>query len=190
MDDFKVPGKSRRQIFRIADVVRKVACPENEAWLDVVRLVEVILPQAYEEFVYHVVPDEELGDAHAKTFPDQRVMVISKSTYDGARRGQGRPRFTLAHEIGHLFMHRGVAMARPTASGEMRVAMVAPAKTYESSEWQAEAFGGGLLMPADHFRTCRSIQEVANLFGVTEAAARSQARAYIKERVITGIAGL
>jgi Zn-dependent peptidase ImmA (M78 family) len=71
----------------------------------------------------------------------------------------------LHHEMGHLFLHAhlDVSMARTHESY--------PA--YESSEWQANAFAGQLLMPHDTI-VDMEIWKIADRFMVSESAAEKQ----------------
>jgi hypothetical protein len=97
----------------------------------------------------------------------QGRFTITLPTYTGA----ARERFTIAHELGHYFLHFprcGAAMA---------------AKRYGSDrvEWEANWFAAGLLMPSAQFREAwqtyaGDIGKVAALFGVSPRAATIQAR--------------
>jgi Zn-dependent peptidase ImmA (M78 family) len=44
-------------------------------------------------------------------------------------------------------------------------------KPYVDAEWQADAFAGAFLMPADEVRRCVSINEIMARFGVSRSAA-------------------
>jgi Zn-dependent peptidase ImmA (M78 family) len=57
-------------------------------------------------------------------------------------------------------------------------------KTYRQSEWQADAFGGELLVAAHFIHQCTSAREAASLFGVSDAAAQTQWRAFQKDRLV------
>lgn len=77
---------------------------------------------------------------------------------------EGRQRFTLAHELGHLFLHDDGAMFRDNArfSGDAR-------------EAEANRFAAALLMPMWMLeplvvRTSRSLEDLAQIFGVSGEA--------------------
>ena len=98
-----------------------------------------LLPFIDKSFSYEYVADCELQQAYAQYRPSENVMVIRESVYIKAIEGNGRDRFTLAHELGHYMLHSNVeflSFARPF----QRV----PA--YRNPEWQANTFASMLLM--------------------------------------------
>ncbi|MBV5337480.1 MAG: ImmA/IrrE family metallo-endopeptidase, partial [Deltaproteobacteria bacterium] len=82
--------------------------------------------------------------------------------YEGACAGEGRDRFTMCHELGHLLMHRGVALSRIDPDN--------PPKIYRNSEWQADTFASYLMMPKDLIADS-SYHRVTAEFGVSLEAA-------------------
>ena len=60
-----------------------------------------------------------------------------------------RYRFTLAHEIGHLVLHKDLIQTiRPTSVAEWRdFILQVDQEAYEWVEWQAYTFGGMVLVP-------------------------------------------
>lgn len=93
-------------------------------------------------------------------------FTITLPTYTGA----ARDRFTIAHELGHYFLHFPLCCA-PMA-----------AKRYGSDrvEWEANWFAAGLLMPSAPFQAAwqtygRDAAKVAALFGVSTRAAEIRA---------------
>jgi hypothetical protein len=127
------------------------------------HIIEIALPQVFPDFHYDIVPDVDLRGAEATTSLSKRHMKISQSTYDAARRGAGRPAFTLAHELGHLLLHcqRPVELAR----GQARQA-------YRDPEWQADQFASAFLIPEAEARKLCDPGILASRFGTTPAAAR------------------
>jgi len=77
-----------------------------------------------------------------------------------------RDRFTIAHELGHYFLH--------SEQGEFPIIAYRQGST--RIEWEANWFAAALLMPADEFREAwgrlQDISELAEEFGVSEDAAR------------------
>ena len=126
-----------------------------------------------DQFDYEVVTSKELGEKFGETYPDKHLIRLREDVYNKAVDDDPFSRMTVAHEVGHLLLHEGIprTLARK-ASRDI------PA--YKSSEWQANAFGGALLMPA-----CKIIdltpEEVSERYQVTIAAARIQCRAMGKE---------
>ena len=103
-----------------------------------------------------------------------RDFVIHLSPITGILRDN----FTIAHELGHLFLHTG----DPWGSRHIRIGRYY-GKTAEAVrlEQQANRFAAALLMPRDEFvqiaqRTDQDLQILAGRFGVSVPAA--QARLY------------
>ncbi len=131
------------------------------------RLIEVV-----PEFEFLVMPDGALDcGARALTYPNEHIIAVEESVYHGALDGRGMDRVTLAHEIGHLFMHPAVPFTKQFSP--------VPMKTYESSEWQGDVFGGELLAPI-RLISGKDVFEIAEEFGVSFAAARAQMNALRK----------
>lgn len=181
---FDVPPRSRGEIRKIARAVRAITNSPEKAAVDVLEFVENILPDADPEFEFHVVEDHVLRGREAETYPDKKVIRVTETVYRKANMGERRARFTIAHELGHLFLHRGIGLrlARVAANQEI------PA--YRDSEWQADSFAGEYLMDAKLYAKCESVQEAAELFQVSYMAAKVQGRAYRKDGLIGDIAGL
>ena len=76
---------------------------------------------------------------------------------------------TVAHEIGHLFLHENdsVALCRLAPTDKLRA--------FEDPEWQADAFGGELLASSYLIKGMNEL-EVQISCGVSAAAARIQLR--------------
>ncbi len=74
--------------------------------------------------------------------------------------------FTVAHELGHYFLHSDLG----------KTPIIAYRKGSTRIEWEANWFAASLLMPADPFRIAcqktQSLATIANAFGVSEDAAR------------------
>lgn len=164
-----VPPLSRARIRAFADVVRTKLGGES-AFFPIVETLELVLPRLDDDYVFEVCSKGEMGNNHGLTFPQQRKIQIREDIYIGACDGNGRDRFTLAHELGHLLIHADVKpqFARRSSEGEV--------KTYMTSEWQADCFAGELLMPAGILASCSSKNEAAEMFGVSLQAATVQMR--------------
>lgn len=158
---FEVSPMSGVAIMKTARAVRKLS-PEiidRYGRIDVVRLME------NSDIVFSIVQDDELRTAYGLTKPDGGI-VLTESTYTGAAEGNGRDRFTLAHEIGHRILHcHQMGMARK-AGGDVAV--------YRNSEWQANEFGGDLLAPYREllFYENREPSFAAEVFGVSPELVR------------------
>ena len=164
MSEFLVPPASKRDIKRLASTIRKKFGLEYVAFFPVVEMIEVALPMFDSQFNFEIVEDCEFGLDAANYNPQQNLMRIRQSVYDGACAGNGRDRFTLAHELGHYFMHKDVDLALSRIDTKYTV----PA--YCNSEWQANTFASALLMP-DHIIKDMQPNQIAKICGTSLSAA-------------------
>lgn len=167
MSQIAVPGHSRGEIQKMASRVRKLIDISPEKPFPIVQLLEVLgtpfeddEPPALE---VEIVADEELQDNYAEYHPISNTMLIRESVYNGACNGNGRDRFTLAHELGHFVIHRNVDYT--FARSEEKV------ESYQDPEWQANTFASMLLIPRDQIAG-HTIDEVAEKYQVSKTAAR------------------
>ncbi|GAA5647875.1 ImmA/IrrE family metallo-endopeptidase [Vibrio proteolyticus] len=157
----KVTPLSRDKIKMQANRLRNVlgiAKPE----VDVCRLLDIFME--YEIASYEVVEDDELGEEEAVTYPDEGRIVIKQSIYDGAAAGDGHCRFTIAHEFGHLFLHKNQIHHSYARNRREH-------KVFEDSEWQADEFASAFLIDDTLINASDDIQSVAEKFGVSRTAA-------------------
>lgn len=163
----QVPGMSRTQIATRANLLRfqvellTGACPDA---FPVTEYIEQILQVALPALDFAILDDEEMGGLEGATWPDRLQMRLSNTVYEGAAKGERRARFTVAHELGHLFLHRGIPFARAVPTG-------VSLPRYECSEWQADEFAGALLMPFSLVKRCRTVLELMDLAEVSQQAA-------------------
>ncbi len=171
---FVVPPTSRENIRRYAERVRLGSGLDDRQAIPIVDLLELTLPKSFNDFDYAILPTEKMNGISALTIPDNNQIVLRQDIYEDACTGDGYSRFTIAHEIGHLLMHRDLARREPVMSRT---------RLYENSEWQADAFAGELLMPAQRIATM-SIEQIAERYQVSPRAAEV---AKSKLNKITGI---
>lgn len=149
--------KITAQAYRLREVLG-ISKPE----VDVCRLLDIFME--YDIASYEIVEDHELGEEEAVTYPDEGLIVIKQSIYDGAAAGDGHCRFTIAHEFGHLFLHK-----KQTHHSYARNR--GDHKIYEDSEWQADEFASAFLIDEALINASDNIQSVAEKFGVSRTAA-------------------
>ncbi|UMM63078.1 ImmA/IrrE family metallo-endopeptidase [Aristophania vespae] len=105
-------------------------------------------------------------------------MLIREDVYDKACNGEGRARFTIAHELGHLFLHvydqESYIMARTNQS----VGNIPP---YCDSELQANQFAAEILMPVGGIWIGDTEADLMERFGVSQLAASNRLR-YLSEK--------
>ncbi|WP_306481511.1 ImmA/IrrE family metallo-endopeptidase [Limnobacter sp.] len=161
-DGFLVPAASASSINSLADVFRRSLGLPSSGRICVALAYDIAAYKMGGAFNYKVVEDRLMPNDMALTYPDDGEIWVSQSVFDGACNSVSRDRFTLAHELGHLLMHRGLPLHR---------AYTSQYKPYLNSEWQADEFGAAFLMPASAVDVNNSIESVANEFGVSASAA-------------------
>ncbi len=167
---YEVPPHSREDLTRLAHLVHQISGYKGVGPFPIMRFVELVLPEIYEDFELQVLRPRELGEKLGETYPSRHLIRLRQDIYDTAVDGQPLARMTVAHETGHLLVHNNIpiALARKQATKSI------PA--YRSSEWQANAFGGALLMPADKIIRLEP-EEICELYNVTITAASTQLKA-------------
>jgi uncharacterized protein DUF955 len=178
-DSFVVLPLSRRAIRDYTDSIRR-QLEIDEPFFPIVEVVELVIPRIISGFFLDVCDEGEMTKrfgtgCHGMTFPDEKVMHIREDIYQRARRGEGRDRLTLAHELAHLLLHAGQRFARRASRG---------VKPYVQSEWQANCFAGELLVSYRHIQKCKTPYDAAELFGVSLQAAETQWVSFKKDGLV------
>lgn len=170
MDDFKVAPRSAKNIEELTLAWRDVLGVANQWAPNMLRLLEIELPKLPRlgQFALVTRSDEEMGDAEAYTQFNPPHIVIRNSVYRSARRGDGRSRMTLAHELGHLVMHPGAAKLR----SNFPPSLTNKPKAFESAEWQANKFASLFLMPLHVVREFTSAAQISESCQVSLQAAQ------------------
>ena len=169
MNCYKAAPISRNDIRRFIRHLKKKVGLENELYFPILSFVENILPILIPDFQFEVVPVAEMGNKHGETYPTKNLIRIREDVYLRAAAGEGRDRLTIAHEVGHLFMHEDDCIAL------CRLAPTEKLKPFEDPEWQANAFGGELLA-SSYLIQGITLYEVSEKCGVSVSAAEIQLR--------------
>lgn len=177
---FEVPPISRPKLMAITADLR-AALHVDRPFFPILEVVEFAFPQIWPEFCLTIGGMEEMGENHGLTFVDQSEIRLRMDVYEGVEQRKGRDRLTLAHEVGHFLLHNNPGYAR-TARNSSDI----PA--FRSSEWQANAFAGSLLMPIEFLRIAKSLQEIETVCGVTYDAAETQTRLLMKAGLLNNSA--
>lgn len=166
-NQYRVRPLSRCKIRTLANHIRRIIGCYETIDFPVLYFFEFIMPILRPGYDWEIVSQDELGDDHGKTLPMRNKILIREDVYDRAEAGEGRDRMTIIHECFHLLQHadQEVAFARTFNSSEL--------KPYESSEWQAKAFAGELLIPK-HLCQGMTLSQIADTCGVSYEAARYQ----------------
>src|ERR1043166_4399363 len=94
--------KSRKEIRDRARELRKILRIDDQRAPD---LVEVLsrLQIAYPGFKLKITSDSKLKTAEARAYPKDYTIKLCKGVLEAvARYGDGRARWTIAHELGHI----------------------------------------------------------------------------------------
>ena len=163
---YKVEGKSRNELRKLANEIRKIFGFENTLYIPIVDLLDIMC-ELQPRFSYEILEDSEFKpNVHADIDIVSETISIRQSVYDRACSGAGRDRMTIAHELAHYFTLCICGYKLTRSFGE-------PIAAYEDPEWHAKCLAGELMMGA-HLIKGMSVADVTRLCGVTEDAAKLQ----------------
>lgn len=170
MFKYKAEPLSNEAIIDITGQLRKILGCSPRDPLNIIAILEHAMPELYSEFNFVIKHQSEMSiDKHAYTDPETNEIVIREDIYERARSGEGRDRFTIAHEIGHYILHN---------TNLLKLTRVYPNEKimpYEDVEWQADAFAGELLCPSSAIIEM-DVEMAADYYGVSIQAAKAQKR--------------
>lgn len=167
MTGFVAQGTSRKQIRAFTKYIRGLCGMTDRLYFPVVEFLEIILPYLVDDFTYEIVERSEMPDKEGETIPSFNTIKIREDVYEKATHGDGRARFTILHEVGHLLMHNNDRVVPYRKSDKTSL------KAYEDPEWQADAFAGELLI-AEHLVKNMSVNEIEICCGASHSAAECQ----------------
>lgn len=171
MHNFIATPMNRAEIRSLALQVREKFGFGKTLRFPIMEYVELALPQLDKDYFFRVVEHHELGRSHGLTERkgDHVTIKIREDVYYLACDDAGRDRGTVAHELGHYYMHARSSSLHRHFGGEIR--------TCEDPEWQAKCFQGELLIPK-HLVRSMSASDVAVACGVSVQAAEYQLKLY------------
>ena len=108
------------------------------------------------------------------------IVIESKNKFEitlAAHTSKARDRFTIAHELGHYFLHYRLPERAGKSVGSLRAARYG----FDLAEMEANWFAASFLMPEQKYREIFSQLggsqfEIAEHFGVSVSASRVRAR--------------
>lgn len=157
----KVSPRSRNEIVNLATYARD-ALGITTAKVSICGLLERLQHQELLEL--EIVEDFVLDKDEAQAYPDKNLIKIKNSVYDAACDGQGHARFTLAHELGHILLHKNQQASYARGDNHHKI--------YEDSEWQADTFASAFLMDERFIDRARdTTTDLMNRFGTSHEAA-------------------
>ncbi|MBM4161146.1 MAG: ImmA/IrrE family metallo-endopeptidase [Ignavibacteria bacterium] len=136
----RIPYLRDEQIRRRADDFR------TQYWGNKIPVdVELIAERAFNLLIIPVPDLERQTDAEAFLSGDLRELLYDQDS------PEVRVRFSIAHEIGHIVLHKDVlAKLRPSSVDEWReLQRTMPDATWGRAEYQAREFAGRLLVPVN-----------------------------------------
>lgn len=145
IDDYYVKPASREEIEEKAYAWRQAfGITAHCAAPDMVSVLELELPKLLPQVSIVVEKDTVLDDIEAYTQYDPPLIVLRQGVYYSAVRSDGRARMTLAHELGHLLLHKSAA---PLHRAPAKYRSMEGLKPFASAEYQAKVFASAFLMP-------------------------------------------
>lgn len=157
---------SIQNIRDIASHVRKSIGLKDSYSVDLRYVLDVLsIVYRKHKFNYAVVPDDDKrfkSNEEAHTDISDGRIYIKESVYLDLSNLSSRSNFTVAHEIGHYFLHHllGFVLSRKNS----------PDKTYLDPEWQANQFAAEFLMPYNAVKSM-TVSEIYNNYNVSYVAA-------------------
>jgi hypothetical protein len=144
VEEFKCPFMTHDEIWQAAERFRAQYWPENALPVDTEKIVEFGLKLDIEPQAGLLSALET--DAWLKR--DLTGIIVDLNSFMEARYGN-RLRFTMAHEIGHLILHRQLLSDFQIDSIEKYKEFMKdiPEQQYRNYEYQANEFAGRLLVP-------------------------------------------
>lgn len=151
--DIRVPvvrGRSRERIEQVASMLLALCAPEclrEPTPAPMIRIFDRVLPGV---FKFKPQVESLAYGLEALTDMAQMTVTLPPETYADLEDEQGRARFTVGHETGHVVLHRGELLQQSlsmAAHGGVVLARRKEIPAYSDPEWQSDNFAAALLMP-------------------------------------------
>lgn len=167
----KVKPKSIVIIRKVAQSIKDLFGIKDE-YVPIVLLIELLHERGMLEL--EIQQQTEMLSDYGLSYPQRNKIIIREDVYNSAVADNGFSRFTLAHELGHLILHKQeFVLARNKHGGEHKV--------YEDSEWQADKFAQELLIDSRKVKAHYGVDDIKKKFVVSHKAASVAYRALIRE---------
>ena len=112
--DFKVPPLSWDQIERVTDELRRDLGLTDVPAIPIMDVLERVLDQRLNVVRLEIGSKADMREAEGHTCPNGEFIELREDVYEAAWSGDGRARFTAAHELGHYVLHTDIPLARAT----------------------------------------------------------------------------
>jgi len=162
-----VPPMSWAKIEQVTNDLRSQFGLVDEPYFPIMNFLEHFMDR-HGFFRLEVGSHAEMRDDEGRACPRGEFIELREDVYEKAWDGDGRARFTVAHELGHWCLHSNVVL--PRAKHEVEI------PHFRLSEPQANQFAAGLLMPDFIFGPEDMEQVVMRRHGVSYEAAKTRLR--------------
>ena len=171
--DFKCEWIDREKLWGIADNFFRKYWPEGTLPVDMEKIIQ-------DRLKLYIDPKHNWKaeiDMDAFLRRDLTGIVVDNDCYM-EEKFQNRTRFSFAHEVGHLVLHRDIYSQISISSPEewKDFVLTLPEREYESFEWQANEFAGRLLVPRQEL-----ISEIKMVFDLIQ---NRGLLSYLKDKII------
>lgn len=140
--DRKVPYRSARQIKGIVQYLLARCGMLGQLSIDIVRLIEGYLVPNLPGGLKIKLYDQADGEPPAYVSYNPLTLNVDREIWRDAKHGEPGARNILAHEVGHIVMHKHDDLGYSFGKGSQ---LKAPPDE-ESAEWQANVFGHFLMV--------------------------------------------
>lgn len=171
--DFVVPPQSWDNIRDRAQSLRQRFGLNQQPYFPIIEFIEKVLDQRMGFVRFEVGDYHEMSEAEGFTCPDGEFIQLREDVYEGACRGDGRARFTAAHELGHLIMHTRIKLMRAPIGQNI--------VSYRLAEPQANRFAAELLMPEGFVTYSDTAETIMERHGVSCEAAENRIQ-YLRKK--------
>lgn len=158
-----VMPRTKAQIYDAANRLRRALCLGPAERVQMVPLLEHVLPEVLDDYLFEVVPDDMMAGIEGTTDISLPIIRLADRTYARLMRSDPDARYTAAHELGHLVFHSGA---------HVQYARRSTFDCRTDPEWQADRFADAFLMPLQAVLQCSSVEQIAMKFDVPFDAAK------------------
>ncbi len=112
MNSYRSIPLSRKKIQYVTLLLRNRLNLSLDEPFPVIKFLEFVLPRL--GYTIEICENTFMKENYALTLPDKKTLKIREDVYELAVQGFPRHLFTIAHEIGHIFLHdnESISLAR------------------------------------------------------------------------------
>lgn len=185
---------SYRSIEVVAGGLRSMLGLNSLDRFDALKFFDEVIPEMTVECQAGTIPlcealDEFKEEGRTKWDATAKRVEIALTgrTYSMLQEDHPRARYTVAHEAGHACLHTDQVIRMGDMSISSHLALHrnrTPHEAFQDTEWQANAFGSALLMPAEGVKRLfnrlgrTSANELTEMFGVSLESATYRIETY------------